>query len=145
MTSAHNWSCERTKLKVAAMQDNEAMSQLTAQISALATQVSKLTTSNSNTSNQVLCCEICSGPHSFHDCPQTHSPTSASGEQMNYVGNYQRGNQGPYTNTYNPGWANHPNFSWRNENNVYRQPGFQRQGPMIQGLMRNALPPPQHQ
>ena len=24
----------------------------------------------------------------------------------------------PYSQTYNPGWRNHPNFSWRNNNNA---------------------------
>ncbi|MED6162704.1 hypothetical protein PIB30_073109 [Stylosanthes scabra] len=46
----------------------------------------------------------------------------------------------PYSNTYNPGWRNHPNFSWggtqgqrtnnnfNNQNHPY-QPPFQRQQP----------------
>ena len=49
---------------------------------------------------------------------------------MSFVGNFQRGNQGPYSNTYNPGWHNHPNFSWRNDNNALKPPGFQKQGPV---------------
>ena len=34
-------------------------------------------------------------------------------EQANYVGNQFQGRQtnNPYSNTYNPGWRNHPNFS----------------------------------
>ncbi|GLU07084.1 hypothetical protein SLE2022_240580 [Rubroshorea leprosula] len=32
----------------------------------------------------------------------------------------------PYSNTYNPGWKNHPNFSWSNNQNIVKQPpGFQ--------------------
>ena len=34
-------------------------------------------------------------------------------EQANYV----QGN--PYSNTYNPGWKNHPNFSYKNNNALY--------------------------
>jgi hypothetical protein len=30
------------------------------------------------------------------------------------VSNYSRQNN-PYTATYNPGWRNHPNFSWNNQ------------------------------
>ena len=65
-------------------------------------------------------------------------------EQVNYMGNFQRGqnnfqrpdqnqfqnNRGqgqfqkvqvnlqnnPYSSTYNPGWRNHPNFNYRNQN-----------------------------
>ncbi|KAL5564153.1 hypothetical protein UlMin_027317 [Ulmus minor] len=54
-------------------------------------------------------------------------------------GNYNRGNN-PYSNTYNPGWRQHPNFSWSNQTwqssnnpnkpinpNASAPPGFQQQ------------------
>lgn len=48
--------------------------------------------------------------------------------------NYAQGN--PYSNTYNPGWRNHPNFSYKNNNFVFhlnstpqRPTGFQAQRP----------------
>ncbi|XP_058761643.1 uncharacterized protein LOC131635058 [Vicia villosa] len=44
-------------------------------------------------------------------------------DQMNYA----QGN--PYSNTYNPGWKNHPNFSYKNNNALYAPqtpPGFQK-------------------
>lgn len=31
--------------------------------------------------------------------------------------NYAQGN--PYSNTYNPGWRNHPNFSYINSNTLF--------------------------
>ncbi|CAL9024861.1 unnamed protein product [Prunus brigantina] len=38
-------------------------------------------------------------------------------------------NNNPYSNTYNPGWRNHPNFKWSNNSNVQQSqgppPGFQ--------------------
>ncbi|KAL4353488.1 hypothetical protein GQ457_06G010630 [Hibiscus cannabinus] len=37
-------------------------------------------------------------------------------ESSFYVGNYNRNNN-PYSNTYNPGWKQHPNFSWNNQRN----------------------------
>jgi hypothetical protein len=42
--------------------------------------------------------------------------------------NYTQGN--PYSNTYNPGWRNHPNFSYKNNNPIQntappRQQGYQ--------------------
>ncbi|MED6194027.1 hypothetical protein PIB30_024638 [Stylosanthes scabra] len=62
-------------------------------------------------------------------------------EQVNYLGNQSRPSQNdPYSNTYNVGWRNHPNFSWgsnqgqrnninpQNANRPY-QPPFQRQQP----------------
>lgn len=31
--------------------------------------------------------------------------------------NYAQGN--PYSNTYNPGWRNHPSFSYKNNNSLF--------------------------
>ena len=49
---------------------------------------------------------------------------------VDYVGSSSRPQNNPYSNTYNPGWRNHPNFSWNNNNNVQKgnpnpPPGFQ--------------------
>ena len=41
--------------------------------------------------------------------------SSADQEQANYVGQYP---SNPYSNTYNLGWQNHPNFSWSNNQNA---------------------------
>ena len=41
-------------------------------------------------------------------------------EQANYMGNQFQGRKAnnPYSNTYNLGWHNHPNFSWSNNNDM---------------------------
>ncbi|XP_031378355.1 uncharacterized protein LOC116193748 [Punica granatum] len=115
-SSAHNWQNERSKSRVASVNDMDTIANLTTQISALTT--------------QVAFCELCSGPHSTLECMSGNPSASPNGEQVNFVNNFQRSNQGPYSNTYNPGWRNHPNFSWRNENNALKPPpGFQKQGP----------------
>ncbi|KAL4302615.1 hypothetical protein GQ457_10G009080 [Hibiscus cannabinus] len=67
-------------------------------------------------------------------CDQYGSNHDASecGQQVEsscYVGNYNRNNM---SNTYNPTWRNHPNFSWKTQNNTlnHQQPtqtGFQNQ------------------
>ncbi|KAL4337572.1 hypothetical protein AHAS_Ahas12G0123600 [Arachis hypogaea] len=41
--------------------------------------------------------------------------TEGSQEQANYIGNSHRQNHDPYSKTYNPGWRNHPNFGWENQ------------------------------
>jgi hypothetical protein len=53
--------------------------------------------------------------------------SSTDQEQANYVGqnNYPPKNN-PYSNTYNAGWRNHPNFSWSNNQNVHNPQGQQR-------------------
>ena len=35
--------------------------------------------------------------------------------QVNAIGHYSRGGENPYSNTYNPGWRDHPNFGWHNK------------------------------
>ena len=53
-------------------------------------------------------CAICSQfDHTIDTCPLY---SSADQEQANYVGKYPFKNN-PYSNTYNLGWRNHPNFS----------------------------------
>ncbi|KAJ9135027.1 hypothetical protein P3X46_032251 [Hevea brasiliensis] len=59
-------------------------------------------------------------------------------EQMNNVnngGNFnQRQPNNSYSNTYNPGWRNHPNFSWSNQQN---QPINKQQGKLPSQLEMN--------
>ncbi|XP_075475703.1 uncharacterized protein LOC142509842 [Primulina tabacum] len=38
-------------------------------------------------------------------------------EAVNFVGNQWRQQSNPYSSTYNPGWKNHPNLSWKNTEN----------------------------
>ena len=38
-------------------------------------------------------------------------------EQANYVNNSSRPPYDPHSKTYNPGWKNHPNFGWGNQQN----------------------------
>ncbi|KAK8506990.1 hypothetical protein V6N12_041667 [Hibiscus sabdariffa] len=78
---------------------------------------------------RAVSCVHCEGHHNANDCPAMH-------ESASYVGNYNRNANNPYSNTYNPGWRQHPNFSWGNQgganaSNAIRQqnlnapPGFQ--------------------
>ncbi|KAJ8762772.1 hypothetical protein K2173_022901 [Erythroxylum novogranatense] len=74
-------------------------------------------------------CEHCGGDsHASFEC-QVGNPFAQESEEAHYVGNYNRQRLDPYSNTYNPGWRNHPNFSWRNDqvgqpqsSNAQRQP-----------------------
>ncbi|KAL4353333.1 hypothetical protein GQ457_06G014240 [Hibiscus cannabinus] len=67
-------------------------------------------------------CDQCGSNHDASECG--HQVESSC-----YVGNYNRNNT---SNTYNPAWRNHPNFSWRNQSNTLNpqqptQPRFQNQ------------------
>ncbi|XP_020426537.1 uncharacterized protein LOC109950815 [Prunus persica] len=62
-------------------------------------------------------------PHPSSEC--TTGNPFASLEQINQVAEFNRHRNDPYSNMYNPGWRNHPNFSRSNTQNVQRPPpGF---------------------
>jgi hypothetical protein len=65
-------------------------------------------------------CEIMG--HATHECPTIPALKEVLHDQANAMNTYKKPFQSPYAETYNPGWRNHPNFSWRNENNA---PPFQ--------------------
>jgi hypothetical protein len=57
-------------------------------------------------------CSICASPmHQAQNCPLMIAFTEM--EQVNAFNNFQKPSSGPYSETYNPGWRNHPNFSWK--------------------------------
>ncbi|CAL1354618.1 unnamed protein product [Linum trigynum] len=56
---------------------------------------------------------------------QAMKEETAPEEQVHFVANARVNN--PYSNIYNPGWRNHPNFAWASPKNP-RPSGFQ--GPM---------------
>ena len=53
-------------------------------------------------------CEICeSNAHLTKECPTIPTFKKVLHEQANFTNNYKR----PFSDTYNPNWQNHPNFS----------------------------------
>ncbi|KAH9671394.1 hypothetical protein KPL70_017357 [Citrus sinensis] len=103
-----------------------AITALSAQVTSLTNMVKTMTAAPA-TVKQVteLSCVYCGEDHDFDNCPG--NPAS-----INYVGNFNRQPQNnPYSNTYNPGWKQHPNFSWSNQN---------RNAPALNGLSRNTQP-----
>jgi hypothetical protein len=60
-------------------------------------------------------CSFCSSTtHQVNNCPTAVNYTDVSNEQVNAA--FSRSGNDPYSNTYNPGWRNHPNFSWKGQN-----------------------------
>ncbi|XP_062010355.1 uncharacterized protein LOC133726754 [Rosa rugosa] len=52
---------------------------------------------------------------------------------------FQRPRNDPFSNTYNPGWRDHPNFRWKDNDNVQNAPqGFQQRP---QGFYQKPQPP----
>ena len=68
-------------------------------------------------------CNICeTSEHSINECPHLSVFKEAMHEQVNAIEYTQKPYPSPYSNTYNPNWRNHPNFSWKNDHNAYVPP-----------------------
>ena len=64
-----------------------------------------------------LTCEQCHGPHPISQCLMVNTMGDLTIEQAQYMAKFpQNQNFNPYSQSYNPGWKNHPNFSWKNQN-----------------------------
>ncbi|CAL1371290.1 unnamed protein product [Linum trigynum] len=65
-------------------------------------------------------CQWCeSSNHLVEDCQAMRESTTPQ-EQLDFIANARR--LDPYSNTYNEGWRQHPNFSWGS--NTTKPPGF---------------------
>ncbi|GFS44406.1 hypothetical protein Acr_00g0090150 [Actinidia rufa] len=61
-------------------------------------------------------CAVCeTKEHDTISCPVIPGIKEGLHGQVNAIGHYGQGARNPYSNTYNPGWRDHPNFGWRNE------------------------------
>jgi hypothetical protein len=77
---------------------------------------------------QDIVCQICeTNEYATNDSPTLPSFKECLHEQAHVLNSFQRPNHNPYSQTYNPGWRNHPNFSWKSDNNNAQtsQPPFQ--------------------
>ncbi|PIN19118.1 hypothetical protein CDL12_08207 [Handroanthus impetiginosus] len=66
-------------------------------------------------------CEECGEGHPSDQCPH-------SVESIQFVSNARKSQNNPYSNTYNSGWKQHPNFSWNNNQGQRSAPRFQQGG-----------------
>ncbi|XP_058213682.1 uncharacterized protein LOC131325434 [Rhododendron vialii] len=61
-------------------------------------------------------CAICSSPsHFVSECHMASQFPEFVQEHVNAAQGFTRPGNDPYSNTYNPGWRNHPNFSWKQQ------------------------------
>ena len=64
-------------------------------------------------------CDHCEGAHPTSQCSMMNSMEELTIEQAQYLLNFPHNhNFNQYAQSYNPGWKNHPNFSWKNYNVV---------------------------
>ncbi|KAM1993211.1 hypothetical protein ACFX16_009575 [Malus domestica] len=75
-------------------------------------------------------CGVCSMQgHANDQCPKLIE--NGGWESANAVGfgSQNQPRHDPYSNTYNPGWRDHPNFKWRDRQQPQQQGGFRQQPP----------------
>ncbi|XP_038685730.1 uncharacterized protein LOC119985512 [Tripterygium wilfordii] len=82
--------------------------------------------------------EVCAKCFNIDHTTETCHMYSTELEQANYAA--QRSRYNPYSNTYNPGWHDHPNLRWSNNDNV-QQAITAPQG-SSQGQIAQAMNPP---
>jgi hypothetical protein len=79
-----------------------------------------------------ISCEICEAKvHLTKDCPTILAFKEVLHEQANAANAYQRPFSSPYSETYNPNWRNHPNFSWRNGQSTNELQGSSSHAPYV--------------
>jgi hypothetical protein len=98
---------------------------LATQLKTMQKSIDRLTNQNISVVHQSPTCAVCGG--SDHLAINCNWGGSAEGDvkQVNALNNNYRPQNNPYSNSYNPGWRNHPNFSWKN--NQDNQPQNQNQ------------------
>uniref|UniRef100_A0A2N9EZX6 RNA-directed DNA polymerase n=1 Tax=Fagus sylvatica TaxID=28930 RepID=A0A2N9EZX6_FAGSY len=65
-------------------------------------------------------CTVCHNEHPIKDCPLLPNLVGIYEEQCGAIGNFKKP-YSPYSETYNPGWKNHPNFGWKNDTSSPQQ------------------------
>jgi hypothetical protein len=80
-----------------------------------------------NTFNVESCSFYASPMHLAQSCSSMPIFFKQAMEQVNAFNDFQKQSNGPYSETYNPGWRNHPNFSWK-QNQPTNQGGTSHQG-----------------
>ncbi|KAG9450108.1 hypothetical protein H6P81_010073 [Aristolochia fimbriata] len=113
--------------RIAGIQNVDPIVALQAQVESLTNQLSKL----HKPSLVAQICDMCGGGHPSQECQAGNVQAVNSFDHANYVSNFCRSND-PYSNTYYPGWRNHPNFSRSNNN----------QQPNTQQPISQTRPPP---
>ncbi|KAL0457755.1 UNVERIFIED_CONTAM: hypothetical protein Slati_0402700, partial [Sesamum latifolium] len=129
-TNLYSYGQERADKRTAGIHNINVVSALSAQMTALTHKVDNLGAAMWNDAPIGPCGACGQMGHWSQDCKVGNQ--FSIHEDANFVSHDGRSNFNPYSNTYNPGWRGHPNFSWSNN---------QQQGPTRPPQPRQ--PPPQ--
>ncbi|XP_073138503.1 uncharacterized protein [Henckelia pumila] len=114
-TSSYHPQSERSGArKSTGIHQVEAFTSVAAQLEVMNKRIEELSVGHSAMRVQEVWCEKCGAEHFTKDC-QTFS--QSEGVMASHMGNQNRPRNDPSSNSYNPGWRQHPNFSWGGQNN----------------------------
>ncbi|KAM6563676.1 hypothetical protein CsatB_023674 [Cannabis sativa] len=124
----YQWSTNRahTSRKVAGVLEVDALTALTAQMASMTNILKNMNMGGSVQPAAAIqraknSCVYCGDGHTFENCPSNLASVCYVGNQ-----NFNRNNN-PYSNSYNPAWKHHPNFSWGGQGKQSFPPGFSQQ------------------
>lgn len=96
--------------RVAGVSEHDAISRLTSLVEIL----SRMLQGSSIQASVQQINQFCEGGHHSYGLGPFVDVNILPMEQVQAIGSYPSQNN-PYSNSCNPGWRNHPNFSWRND------------------------------
>ncbi|XP_075486390.1 uncharacterized protein LOC142526001 [Primulina tabacum] len=127
-SSYHPQSERNNQRKSAGVHQVTDFSAITAQLDALNRKLDSLNVGGTAMRLQEIFCDKCGGEHYAKDCQDDNPFYVQEGAPINQVGVQNRTRNDPYSNTYNPGLRQHPNFSWGGQNSQNRPQGGQSYG-----------------
>ncbi|XP_073120605.1 uncharacterized protein [Henckelia pumila] len=114
-TSSYHPQSERSGArKSTGIHQVEAFTSVAAQLEVMNKRIEELSVGHSAMRVQEVWCEKCGAEHFTKDCQTFSQP---EGVMASHMGNQNRPRNDPFSNSYNPGWRQHPNFSWGGQNN----------------------------
>ncbi|XP_062103056.1 uncharacterized protein LOC133814058 [Humulus lupulus] len=148
----YQWPTSRfsTGKKVADIHNVDAITSLASQVSSISNMLKTMNMGMNQSMGQPMgtqmghmeniSCVYCGEGHTFDNCPS--NPTTVC-----CIRNQNR--NGPYSNSYNPSWRQHPNFSWSNQGDGPSNssmpprsnflPGYPPQAPQQQAMQSSSL------
>ena len=114
--------------KVKGMFEIQPSNELTNQVAALTQKLDQLLSVGQTLQSPPYqgVCALCSSPaHFVTNCHAASQFPEFVQEQLNAAQGFSKPGNDPFSNTFNPGWRNHPNFSWKSpgQGPPFPQPG----------------------
>ena len=101
--------------KIAGVHEVDQVTSLAAQVATLTKQMAAMNSARTQASSS-------STVNNYdYESGQPSEGSFFRSENANYVSNFNNSANNPFSQVYNPGWRNHPNFGWRQEQGADQQ------------------------